>query len=88
MAKPVSRDQIFRREREQGNVNSLYLADHEQVWQSYPVDPYSDDFTYIVYLLYIQQYTGTYVFCCCCSCVHINGVPHTGSRKYILCTEY
>ena len=47
-AKPVSRDQILRRERRQGNVNFSYLADHEQDWQSYLVDPYSaicDDHT-------------------------------------------
>ena len=48
--KPVSRDQIIRRERGQGNIHSLCSADHKQVWQSYPVDPYSDDFTYILYL--------------------------------------
>ena len=43
-AKPVSRDQILGRERGQGNIYSLCSADHEQVWQSYPVDPYSDYF--------------------------------------------
>ena len=36
-----SRDQILRRERRQGKVMFLYLADHEQDWQPYPVDPYS-----------------------------------------------
>ena len=54
-AKPVSRDQILRRERGQGNINSLCSADLEQVWRSYPVCPYSDDCTYILYLS-IQQY--------------------------------
>ena len=44
-AEPVSRDQILRHARGQGN-------DHEQDWQPYPVDPYSptgicDDHTYI-----------------------------------------
>ena len=34
---PVSRDQILRRERGQGNSS----ADHEQDWQPYPVDTYS-----------------------------------------------
>ena len=53
--KPVSRDQVLRHERGQVNNNSLFSADHEQVWQSYPVDPYYDDFTCILYL-YIQQY--------------------------------
>ena len=40
-AEPVSRDQIFRRERGQGNVDFPCSADHEQDWQPYPVDPYS-----------------------------------------------
>ena len=38
---PVSRDQILRREREQGNINVPRSADYEQDWQLYPVDPYS-----------------------------------------------
>ena len=40
-AEPVSRDQILRRERGQGNIDFPCSADHEQVWQPYPVDPYS-----------------------------------------------
>ena len=40
-AEPVSRDQIFRRERGQGNINFPCSADHEQDWQHYLVDPYS-----------------------------------------------
>ena len=40
-AEPVSRDQILRRERGQGKLNFSCLADHEQDWQPYPVDPYS-----------------------------------------------
>ena len=46
----VSRDQILRRERRQGNIHFPYSSDHEQNWQSYPVDPYSCsmwDYTYI-----------------------------------------
>ena len=39
-AEPVSRDQILRRERGQGNVNFPCSADHEQDWQPYPVGPY------------------------------------------------
>ena len=54
-AKLVSRKQILRRERGQGNINYLCSADHEQIWQPYPVDPYSDYYTYILYL-YIHQY--------------------------------
>ena len=40
-AEPVSRDQILRRERGQGNIHFLCSADHVQDWQPYPVDPYS-----------------------------------------------
>ena len=40
-AKPVSRGQILRRDRGQGNIYFPCSADHEQDWQSYPVDPYS-----------------------------------------------
>ena len=49
-AELVSRDQILRHAREQGNVNFPCSADHEQDWQPHPVDPYSaicDDHTYI-----------------------------------------
>ena len=57
-AEPVSRDQILRRERGQGNVHFPCSADQEQDWQPYPVDPYSaicDDHTYMhtgIYFLY------------------------------------
>ena len=40
-AEPVSRDQILRRERGQGNIYVPCSAYHEQDWQPYPVDPYS-----------------------------------------------
>ena len=49
-AEPVSRDQILRHARGQGNAHFPCSADHEQDWQPYPVDPYSamcDDHTYI-----------------------------------------
>ena len=50
-AEPVSRDQIFKRERGQENINFPCSADqHELDWQPYKVDPYSatinDDNTY------------------------------------------
>ena len=48
-AEPVSRDQILRHARGQGNVHFPCSADHEQDWQPYPVDPFSaicDDHTY------------------------------------------
>ena len=41
MAEPVSRDEILTRERGQGNIHFRCLADHEQDWQPYSVDPYS-----------------------------------------------
>ena len=50
-AEPVSRDQILRHARGQGDVHFPCSADHEQDWQPYPVDPYSaicDDHTYPV----------------------------------------
>ena len=40
-AESVSRDQILRRERGQGNIHFPCSADQEQDWQPYPVDPYS-----------------------------------------------
>ena len=57
-AELVSRNQILRRVRGQGNIPFPCSADHEQDWQPYPVDPYSaicDDHTYI---LYIHTYMG------------------------------
>ena len=42
-AEPVSRDQILRHERGQGNIHFPCSADHVQDWQPYPVDPYSCD---------------------------------------------
>ena len=40
-AESVSRDQILRHVRGQGNIHFSCSADHEQDWQPYPVDPYS-----------------------------------------------
>ena len=40
-AEPVSRDQILRHARGQGNIHFPCSADHGQDWQPYPVDPYS-----------------------------------------------
>ena len=51
-AKPVSRDQILRRKCGQGSIHFPSLADHEQDWQLYPVDPHSCymcDHTYMSY---------------------------------------
>ena len=49
-AEPVSRDQILRRERGQGNFHFPCSADHEQDWQPSPIDPHSCymcDHTYV-----------------------------------------
>ena len=52
-AEPVSRYQILRHAREQGNAHFPCSADHEQDWRPYLVDPYSaiicDDHTYIIH---------------------------------------
>ena len=64
-AEPVSRDQILRRARGQGNVNFPCSADHEQDWPPYPVDPYSsicDDDKYIVYIHHRQERGILYSF--------------------------
>ena len=51
-AESVSRDQIFRRERGQGNIHFPCSVDHEQDWQPYPADPYS---CYMCYHTYINN---------------------------------
>ena len=69
-AEPVSRDQILRHARGQGNINFPCSADHEQDWQPYPVDPYSaicDDHTYIH--TYITVQSGLVILVCVCVCV-------------------
>ena len=42
-AEPVSRDQMLRYARGQGNIIFPCSTDHEQDWQPYPVDPYCSD---------------------------------------------
>ena len=77
-AEPVSRDQILRHARGQGNVHFPCSADHEQDWQPYPVDPYSaicDDHTYI-HTLYRVQYT----------LYTLTGINRGGKNRYIVCT--
>ena len=61
-AEPVSRDQILRHARGQGNIHFPCSTDHEQDWQPYLVDPNSaicDDHTYIH--TYILTYMHTYI---------------------------
>ena len=65
-AEPISRDEILRHARGQGNINFLCSADHEQDWQPYPVDRYSaicDDHTYI-HTTYVQNFRQTPHRCC------------------------
>ena len=65
MAEPISRDEVLRRVRGQGNAHFLCSADHEQDWQPHPVDTYSaicDDHTYI-HSLYIHTYLEDYWPC-------------------------
>ena len=72
-AKPASRDQILRREREQGNGYFPCSADHEQDWQPYPVDPYSCymcDHTYIILNLFYYGRSTKNVFV-----LFLSGVP-------------
>ena len=63
-AEPVSRDQILRHARGQGNIHFPCSADHEQDWQPYPVDPCSaicDGHTYILLHTYIHTLIYFYV---------------------------
>ena len=65
-AEPVSRDQILRHARGQGNIHFPCSADHEQDWQPYPVDPYSaicDDHTYIHIYVTIRKCVCVYTYC-------------------------
>ena len=68
MAESVSRDQILRRERGQGNINLPCSGDHEQDWQPYPVNPHSTicyDHRYIhtVYLFLSTFVHGAAAYC-------------------------
>ena len=54
---PVSRDQILRHARGQGNIHFPCSADHEQDWQPYPVDPYSA--IIYIYVTTIHTYVHT-----------------------------
>ena len=66
-AEPVSRDQILRHARGQGNIHFPCSADHEQDWQPYPVDPYSavcDDYTYIHTYIHTTMCDGVLHYLC------------------------
>ena len=75
-AEPVSRDQILRHARGQGNIIFPGSADHEQDWQPYPVDQYSairDDHTYI-YTYYVRM--------------HSHHLHHTVANPLLLTSKY
>ena len=57
-AELVSRDQILRHERGQGNIHFSCSADHVQDWQPYPVHPHS---YYMCDHTYIHTYIHTHI---------------------------
>ena len=57
IAEPVSRGQILRHERGQGNIHFSCLADHVQDWQPYAVDPYDT----LALCVTIHTYIHTYI---------------------------
>ena len=70
-AESVSRDQILRHARGQGNIHFPCSADHEQDWQSYPVDPCSaicDDDDHTLHTVHTtwQGFCRDLDPCCCC----------------------
>ena len=72
-AEPVSRDQIPRHARGQGNIIFPCSADHEQDWRPYPVDPYSalcDDHTYIHTSYFFLAYLIMYIVFICLVFLH------------------
>ena len=56
IAESVSRDQILRRKRGQGNFHFPCSADHVQGWQPYPVDPYSCLYVMTTHTYYLVLY--------------------------------
>ena len=72
-AKPVSRNQILRRVRGQGNINFLCSANHEQDWRK--VDPY---------YCYMCDHTYTYIHIY----MHSNwSMPSTSCRQSTLTNQ-
>ena len=68
-AEPVSRDQILRHARGQGNINFPCSAEHEQDWRPYPVDPYSchnvmtiHTYIYIYYYIRLSHFFSFFFF--------------------------
>ena len=98
-AEPVSRDQILRHARGQGNIHFPCSADHEQDWQPYPVDPYSaicDDHTYIHTYIHnrrkaTQYFSSTFLLRCMpyffSRQVFSRSFPSSSTVKSIFCTN-
>ena len=61
-AEPVSRDQILRHERGQGNMYFPCSADHVQDWQPCPVDPYSCYMCDHTYMLVVFSFFFIHLF--------------------------
>ena len=53
-AERVLRDQILRHVRGRRNINFPCLADHEQDWQRFPVDPY-----FVIYVMTMMLYLSS-----------------------------
>ena len=71
-AEPVSRDQLLRHVRGQGNTHFSCSADHEQDWQPNPVDPYlCEDHTYYCRIE------------CCSSAAVVEGQQQYTTSKYM-----
>ena len=95
IAEPVSRDQILRHVRGQGNVYFPCSADHEQDWQPYPVDPYSDicdDHAYThtyLYNKYLQYMTLTHKAYCTrvCSVLCVSRATVYGPKSKLYSTS-
>ena len=82
-AEPVSRDQILRHARGEGNIHFPCSADHEQDWQPYPVDPYSaicDDHT----CMHTYIHTSIILFKDITFMVHLRYVWATSSSSGLL----
>ena len=83
-AEPVSRDQILRHVRGQGNIHFPCSADHEQDWQPYPIDPYSaicDDHTYIHTYIYTYIHTHIHTYIHMYFVISIIDPPSGGSMR-------
>ena len=78
-AETVSRDQILRYKRGQGNINFPCSANHEQDWQPYSVAPYSCylcDHTYVT-LITMQGFKKT-------NCSTIPSIVNSSHSSHII----